>query len=324
MDLNIDQKLRKLLEILASTNNYVPGPRIASMLGISRSMVNRLIEDLRSRGFLIESHPRRGYRLLIADDLRLASTYVCSVGVKLRYSLHYVDVCESTQDIADALASQGASEGVVVVAEEMTRGRGRLGRRWIASRGGLWFTVILRPMVVEKLQLLTLALGVAVVEALEQLIGVKPGLKWPNDVVYDDRKLAGILVEAKAEADVIKYVLAGIGLNVNNDLPDELRKEAISLKEIMGVPVPRIPVLRSILSCIDRYYRLLLEKQYDVILDKWRRYSVTIGRRVRVYMVGGGVVEGVAEDVAKDGSLVVRLDNGVRKRVYAGDVVHLR
>lgn len=321
---DMDPRLRKLIKLLMDTGDYVSGPVIAEELGVSRSMVHHLIDDLRKRGFIIESHSRRGYRLLVTDDLRLANSYVEGVGNRLKFNVYYVGSCSSTQDIADLLAGQGAGEGTVVLAEEMTMGRGRLGRKWIASRGGLWFTIILRPRIIAGLHLISLALGLSVTRALESLFGVRTGLKWPNDVLYGDRKLSGILVEVKAEADTIKYVLAGIGLNVNNDLPMELRNTAVSLKEVMGGPLPRIPILRSILYWIDRYYDILVRGMHGRLLGDWRKYSLTIGRRVRAYTVDGKLVEGVAEDVAEDGSLVIRIDDGRKTRVYAGDIVHLR
>ncbi|HIE54675.1 MAG TPA: biotin--[acetyl-CoA-carboxylase] ligase, partial [Chromatiaceae bacterium] len=191
----MDHRLKRLVELLMDAGDYVPGPVIAGELGVSRSMVHRLIDDLRRRGFIIVSHSRRGYKLLMIDDLRLAGSYMDDIGGRLRYNIHYVESCSSTQDIADLLARQGAGEGTVVLAEEMTMGRGRLGRRWFARPGGLWFTIILRPEHVRGLHLLSLALGLSVVRALESLLGLRTGLKWPNDVLYSGKKLAGVLVE---------------------------------------------------------------------------------------------------------------------------------
>lgn len=320
----MDHRLRRLVELLMDARDYVPGPVIAGELGVSRSMVHHLIDDLRRRGFIIVSHSRRGYKLLMIDDLRLAGSCMDDIGGRLRYNIHYVESCSSTQDIADLLARQGAGEGTVVLAEEMTMGRGRLGRRWFARPGGLWFTIILRPEHVRGLHLLSLALGLSVVRALESLLGLRTGLKWPNDVLYSGKKLAGVLVEAKAEADKIRYVLAGIGLNVNNSLPAELAGTATTLMEIIGHPLPRIPVLRSILYWISRYYDVLARGIHDRLLREWRKYSLTLGRRVKAYTIDGEVIVGVAEDIAYDGSLIVRLDDGGRRMIGAGDIEHLR
>jgi len=324
MGLNIDFRLRKLIEILSSTNDYVSGSRIANILGLSRPMVHRLVEDLRKHGFIIESHPRRGYRLLVVDDLSLADTYVRGTGRRLKFKVYYVESCGSTQDLAEALAEQGVSEGVLVLAEEMTKGRGRMGRQWIASRGGLWFTLILKPRFIKGLQLLSLIAGLSVVRGVESLLGVKAKVKWPNDVVYNERKLAGILVEGKIEADAVKYILLGIGLNVNNSLPDSLKQIAITLKDVLGYNIPRIPLLRSILRYIDEYYDLFIKGLYRNIVADWKKYSSTIGRYVRVYTTDGETLEGIAEDISSDGSLILRLRNGSKTIIYAGDVIHLR
>lgn len=320
----MDHRLRRLVKLLIDAGDYVSGSVIAGKLGVSRSMVHHLIDDLRRRGFIVESHSRRGYKLLMIDDLRLANFYIEDIGSRLRFNVHYVESCNSTQDIADLLACRGASEGTVVLAEEMTMGRGRLGRKWSAHRGGLWFTIILRPKHVRGLHLLSLALGLSVVRALESLLGLRTGLKWPNDVLYGGKKLAGILVEVKAEADKIEYVLAGIGLNVNNNLPVELTSTAVTLKKIMGYPLPRIPILRSILYWIDEYYDVLARGIHDKLLRDWRKYSLTIGRRVKAHTIDGEIIVGIAENVAEDGSLIIRLDNGGKKKINAGDIVHLR
>ncbi len=320
----MDQRLKEILDILVSAKDYVPGPVIARRLGLSRAMIHRLIEDLKSKGYIIETHPRRGYRLLVSDDLSLADMYVRDILGPLRFRVHYVERCASTQDVAEALARQGVPEGTIVLAEEMNRGRGRMGREWIATKGGLWLTIILKPRKIRYLQLLSLVAGISIVEALEELLGIKTALKWPNDILYNDLKIAGILVEGKVEADIVDYILLGIGLNVNNELPSQLEDKATTLADVLGMKLPRIPLLRAILYKFNKNYELLVKEQYNEVIGLWKKYSATIGSRVRVYLVDGKVVEGLAEDVAIDGSLIVRLANGSRALVYAGDVEHLR
>ncbi len=320
----MDQRLREIIDILSSTKDYVPGTVIARRLGLSRAMVHRLVEELKLLGYIIETHPRRGYRLLVSDDLSLADRYVRDIPGPLKFRVHYVEKCASTQDIAEALARQGVPEGTIVLAEEMSKGRGRMGREWIASKGGLWFTIILRPRKIRYLQLLSLVAGASIVEGIEGFLGVKTMLKWPNDVLYNDLKLAGILVEGRVEADIVDYILLGIGLNVNNNLPSWLKDKATTLANITGRKLPRIPLLRSILYRFNENYKALVEEQYDRITSLWRKYSTTIGSRVRVHLIDGRTIEGLAEDIADDGSLVVKLTNGTRILVYAGDVEHLR
>ncbi len=309
--------------LLRAGGDFVSGAEIANAVGVSRPTIHRVVEGLRSRGYLIESHPRRGYRLVLEDDLSTANYYIKSLltNTPISYSVHYVEKCRSTQDVAEALAKEGAGEGLVVVAEEMSHGRGRLGRGWVASKGGLWFTILLRPPAVGGLQLISLGAGVAVAEALRELHGVKASLKWPNDVLVGDRKLCGILVEGRMEADRVHYMLVGVGINVNNEIPRHLRSRATSLKEVLGTPVPRIPILAAVLTKFAGVYASLKRGKRKEVLLKWKELSSTLGKDVKV-ITPEEVIEGRAVDVGDDGSLIIKTGGAFRK-VYAGDVIHL-
>ncbi len=287
-------------------------------------MVHKIIELLRSKGYIIESHPRRGYKLLFIDDLSLASMYLSDLDTKIRYSVHYVRSCTSTQDIAKSLAELGAPEGLVVIAEEMSQGRGRLGRKWYALKGGLWVSILLRPKYLRTLQLLSLISGLSVVKALSRMLGISNvKLKWPNDVLYNEKKLAGILVEGSVEADEVHYIIVGIGVNVNNDIPKEIENLAISLKSILGHEIPRVPLLRSLIKEFDTLYNELITCNTEKIINEWTKYSSTIGRKVKV-ITFGEVIEGIAKGLRSDGSLIIVDDYGKKHVVYAGDVIHLR
>lgn len=321
----MDERLRVLLDLLEkSDGEFLSGSEIARTLGLSKPTINRLINMLRAKGFIIESNPRKGYRLVSADDLVNAELYLADLETSLNYRVHYVEKCISTQDIASTLAEQGAREGTIVLAEEMTGGRGRLGRKWYALRGGLWFTLILRPHTMRGIQLLSLAMGLGLVRGIEEYLGIRTNLKWPNDVLYNERKLAGILVEGKIESNYIKYILVGVGLNVNNEIPSELKSTAISLKEIKGSSIPRIPLLRSMLLQLDYYYMTLLKEHgYKEILYEWKKYSTTIGKNVKAATIDGRIILGKAIDIDKDGALVIETSHGLEK-IYAGDLEHLR
>ncbi len=312
---------REILRILRSRSGFVSCSEIANALGVSKALVSKLVNNLRRMGFVIESHPRYGYRLLEVDDLSMLSRYPPDVGIPI--TVHYLRKCSSTQDVAALLAEEGAEEGTLVVAEEMDKGRGRMGRRWAAPRGGLWFTLVLRPRRLEYLHALSLCMGVAVARAIRNVTEVGVELKWPNDVVFQGKKLGGILVEAKVEADVVRYVLVGVGINVNNELPPELRGFAVSLREVLGRRVARVPLLRACISAMMQYYSFLRDGKLDKVLKEWRNLSCTLGKRVRVSMIDGRSLEGVAEDVDDVGRLVLKLDTGERILIDAGDVEHL-
>jgi len=311
--------LRKLLEV----DGFVSGNELGKELGVSRTTIHRCVEYLRSIGYVVESHPRYGYRLVKEDDLRYAQTYLRDLGTRIDYIVHYVETCGSTQDVAEELAKQGVPEGTVVIAEEMSAGRGRLGRKWFASRGGLWLTIVLRPSYRTNLPLLSLVAGISVVESIENLLGIDAELKWPNDVLIDGKKVCGILVEARMELDRVHYVLLGIGINVNNELPPELESFATSLRRVVGTYVPRIPLLRALLKNFDRYYASFVTNDLETIVRRYRELCSTIGRMVEVRTVDGTVLRGLALDIDRDGALLLSVEGRV-VRVEAGDVYHLR
>ncbi|NPA97163.1 MAG: biotin--[acetyl-CoA-carboxylase] ligase [Crenarchaeota archaeon] len=312
----------EVLKLLKSSSGYVSGSEIARKLGLSRSTVNKVINELKRLGYVIETHPRLGYKLLDLDDLSLSPLYPPSVNGR-RISIHYMERCSSTQDVADTLAREGAEEGTVVVAEELSSARGRLGRKWVAPRGGLWMTIVLRPSRVECLHSLSIAMGVAVARGIELIAGVEPKLKWPNDLVIDGRKLGGILIEARAEADRLLYALVGIGINVNNEIPPELQGFAVSLREVLGKRVPRVPLLRSVVTHLFEEYDKLLSGHASEVVKEWKQLSYTLGKHVRVKLVDGSVVEGVAIDVDRLGRLIIDSE-GRRIVIDSGDVEHLR
>lgn len=269
-----------------------------------------------------EQPSARGLGIEWADKLEEARTLVRKLRTNITFFVHYVESCTSTQDVAAALASEGAPEGVLVLAEEQVSGRGRHGRSWASPRGGLWFTIVLRPGVNVSLGLLSLSLGLAVARAVRELCGVDARLKWPNDVVVGDRKLAGVLVEGEAGSEGLRFLLAGVGVNVNNELPPELSGSATSLRELLGRPAPRLLLLARILQEFDNAYSELQRGNWERVVSEWKRLSATLGRRVRV-ITQKGVCEGVAVDVDSNGGLIVEAD-GHLSVFHSGEVIHVR
>ncbi|MEM3366130.1 MAG: biotin--[acetyl-CoA-carboxylase] ligase, partial [Candidatus Methanomethyliaceae archaeon] len=211
--------MSKRIDDLLITGFFVSGQRIANELGVSRTAVFKRIQQLRKLGYNIEAIRRKGYRLVPRFDGLLP----LEIKVRLKTRLFgkeiiTLDSIESTQIYMGKLAEKGAPEGTVVIALEQTRGKGRMNRVWSSPRGGLWFSLLLRPsMPPKELHKLTLLFGVAIVTALKTF-GIKASLKWPNDVLIDQRKVCGILLEASTETDRVDYIIAGIGINVNTSL----------------------------------------------------------------------------------------------------------
>ena len=228
----------------------------------------------------------------------------------IKFRLYYTPICGSTQDVARSLAEAGASEGTVVLAEEMKRGRGRGGRLWHAPPGGLWFTLILRPKSTSALNLLAILSSLSVARSVQELFGLDAKVKWPNDVVVEGRKLSGSLVEAKIQGSSPAYALLGIGVNVNNSIPDDIGEIAISLKSVLKQSVSRTVLLCRILELLDLYYSMLLAGMHNAITEEWKRVSIVIGRRVKVELDDNRVLVGTAINLNDRGSLLLELDSG--------------
>ena len=226
---------------------------------------------------------------------------------------------DSTNALAMQLARQGATEGLVVLADHQTAGRGRLGRTWEAPPGSsLLVSILFRPgpaLPPERAHLLTAAVGMAAATACEALTGVRPGLKWPNDLLIGGRKLAGILAESDLSGGELAAVVVGLGLNVSSAPPG---LEAISLSEVAAATPDLDALLDALLGEVDRRYPRL-----DGVADEFRQRCETLGRRVKVEL-GHETVVGTAEDLSDDGHLGVRDSEGRLRWIAAGDVTHLR
>lgn len=239
-------------------------------------------------------------------------------------SLEVLETAGSTNDLAKAAGAAGLPDGHAVLADRQTAGRGRLDRRWESPGGlGLYVSVLLRPPVpAHQAPLLTLAAGVAVCEALGEAVGVTAGLKWPNDVLVNDRKVAGILAELSASGCVIRHVVVGIGINVNHapaDFPAALASTAGSLFLATGRTFRRDAVAAALFNRLDRLYGRFCEGERPAILAAARARSVILGRRIAV-LEGRERWEGLAEALDADGALLVRDDAGKLRPVHAGDV----
>ena len=293
------------------------GTKIADEIGVSRSEVWRLIQQLRSLGVEVEGHPATGYQLRKVPDLLLPDVLAPLVkGTIFRDVQHYFKI-GSTNVAAMEAAAAGAAEGSVFLAEEQTAGRGRGANRWHSARSvGIYGSVVLRPpLPPSEALILSLAAGLAVHTAVREIDPqLNPDLKWPNDVLLAEKKFCGILTEMNAEATRVRHIVVGIGINVNQaKFPDDLRELATSLRAASGREWSRVELAAALLKSLDREYRDLLTKATarESVLRRFAEGSSYVrGREVRVEENGG--FEGVTEGLDERGFLRVRTRREVR------------
>lgn len=305
---------------------WISGADISARLGVTRAAIWARVAELRRLGYQIEASPHRGYRLLSCPDLLHADDLASRLGVVrvIGRDIRVFQETSSTSDVLEKLAHDGVREGVVVFAETQKKGRGRLGRSWVSPAGkGLWFSVLLRPRLrPQEVTRLTVATATAIARAIRTELPLRPEIKWPNDLMLQGRKFAGVLMELSGELDSIGHVNLGIGVNVNleaADFPPALRGVATSLRSVLGRAVDRPALAAAILRELDAVYAHVLEDRFAAIADEWSTQCTTLGRNVSV-LAGSRRVVGRAEALDEEGSLLVRTEHGRLERVVGGDV----
>lgn len=304
----------------------VSGTKIGREIQSSRSEVWRLVQQLRGLGVDVAGHPATGYQLKSVPDLLLPEI----VGPLLRGTIfdnriHHFYKIGSTNTVAMAAAAKEAPEGSVFLAEEQTAGRGRGAHTWDSARSaGIYCSVVLRPgLPPGDVLVMALAAGLAVRAAIEQVDSrVRVDLKWPNDVLVDGRKLCGILTEMNAEATRVRYIVVGIGINVNHvDFPQNLQDQATSLRIVTGIEWSRVELTVALLKSLEREYRSLThdsEARQSILRRFSEQSSWVLGKQVRVDE-NGSSVEGMTEGLDERGFLQLRTPQGVQK-VLSGTV----
>lgn len=299
----------RILALLRESDGVVSGSAICARLGTSRVAVWKHIQKLQEMGYAIESGPK-GYRLGSSPDSLHPWEFP---GREDR--MVYLPETPSTMDVAKDLARRDCPAFTVVVAGRQTQGRGRMRRVWGSEEGGLYFTVVLRPYLpvlwssrVNFLVSLTLA-GV-----LRESYGVDAGLKWPNDILVQGRKLSGLLSEMESEGDQVRFINVGIGLNVNNH-PPVVDPPAVSLRELLGRTVPRRDILARFLDGLEQ---AMHSEPWDTVLDRWKARSVTLHRPVRIVTARDDFI-GTAVDVDENGALRLKQADGTMTTVIYGD-----
>ena len=302
----------KILNILRLEKGIVSGETLSAALGVSRVSIWKHIQKLSQLGYQIQTTPK-GYRLKKSPDTPFSWEFP-----RREADIHYFDEVSSTMEMAKKLAHKRCPNFTVVIAGCQKKGRGRLDRAWMSDPGGLYFTVVLRPQIPMMLSSrLNFLASITLARILRQAYEVDARVKWPNDILVNDRKISGMLTEVEAEADLVNFINIGIGINVNND-PSRSVAQASSLKKILGKQISKIKLLSRFL---DEFESGMQQVDFDGIVAEWKKHTITLNRRVRI-VTNQETSEGLAVDVDDNGALILKMDDGSLKKILYGDCFH--
>ena len=312
----------KILEvILDNEKEFISGEELSKKLGISRTAIWKHIRILRSQGYNIESVNKKGYRL-VDEPTDLLNPQNIYRNLKTKFIgknvLHF-ETIDSTNDYAKKIGNE-LRDGSVIISEEQTKGKGRLGRVWESKAGeGIWMSIILKPNIIpNKAPFITLIAGASIVKALN-ILGVDAKIKWPNDITINNKKLSGILTELSAEIERVNYIVVGIGMNVKDtDFEEELQDKASLYKE--NYNVSRVDIVKEILCQFEKLYLDYIEKDdKKEVLDICRQYSAIINKEI--YVIKNDQKELVdCIGINEEGNLIIKNKDGKLEEIMSGEV----
>lgn len=314
----------EILKLLRESGDYISGQELCSLFGVSRTAVWKVINQLKEEGYGIEAVQNKGYRLRLNPDVLSYSELKSRIRNNWAGSeIYYYEETGSTNIDAKRLGEEGAAHGTIVVADKQNAGRGRRGRVWQSPAGkDIYFTILLRPSFEpDKASGLTLVMALSVAQAVERKCSLKAGIKWPNDVVLNGKKICGILTEMNMETDYIQHVVIGVGINVNLDeMPEEISQTATSILWESGEKTARAELLQEVLARFEENYGMY-EKELDLsyMREEYNSHLVNVGKQVKV-LDPKGEFEGIARGINASGELLIETPDGKVAEVYAGEV----
>lgn len=320
----MESKKTDILKALKSSDTYVSGQELCEQLGISRTAVWKYMKQLQEDGYQIEAVRNKGYHLAEVPDILEENEIRSQISTRWAgCRLCVMEEVDSTNTQAKRLAEEGAPSGTLVVSDYQSGGKGRRGRVWDSPKGSsIYMTLMIRPEIPpERASMVTLVMGLSVTQAIKNLLGLETSIKWPNDVVYGKKKLAGILTEMSAQIDYIEYIVIGVGINVNTkEFPESLNDTAVSLRQAMGGTVHRAQLIGEIMKTFERNYEIF-EKTQDLtgLMDAYQKVSANYQKQVCV-LEPGNRYDGVCRGINEMGELLVEREDGRIQRVYAGEV----
>lgn len=318
----------KILTLLRSNEEYISGQEICENLGVSRTAVWKVINQLREDGYEIESITNKGYKIITYPDIVSKSEIESRIKTTsmIKQVMYYEEV-DSTNTVAKRTAEEKDKDGYLVIAEEQLQGKGRRGRSWSSPKGtGIWMSLIIKPDIKPmNASMLTLVAALSIVKSLKNLYNIDALVKWPNDIIINGKKVCGILTEMSAELDYINHIVIGIGINANTkEFPKELRNIATSLLLYKGEAVTRAELVVEIMKEFKVLYEVFLKKEtLEDITDAYNEFLVNIGKEVVIHQ-GKVSYNALALGINSKGELLIKpidaSDGEEIKTIIAGEV----
>ena len=324
--------LLKVLTFLQTHNTeYLSGQDLSDVLKISRVAVWKQIKKIQELGYNIESKQKMGYKLVSNSDLPLPWEITASLKTKkIGKRVFYFENTDSTQNEAKKIAHDPLNDGAIIVTTRQTDGKGRSGRKWILPKGGIGFSVILKPdFDIGRTTLFPIAVSVALSNTIEKLFEITPELKWPNDITIKGKKVAGILVDAAFESNSIEYLILGVGINLDVEAK-KIEKQLSQTPNFYGITslsqhskkkIRQVELIQTFLLELEKIYELLNRDKVQKIISDWTKRSSTIGKNVEMNSTKGKIA-GKAIRIDEDGALIVSKENGKTSKIVAGDIIH--
>ena len=314
----------KILTLLRNTSDYISGQELCEKLGVSRTAIWKVMNQIKEEGYVVDSVQNKGYKIQAIPDIITKSEIASRLGTKWAgKSLYCFDEVDSTNIVAKKKAEEGAEHGTLIVADKQSAGRGRRGRSWESPAGkDIYMTIMLKPeFTPDKASMLTLVMALAATRAVQDVTQLSCSIKWPNDIVVNGKKICGILTEMSAELDYIHYVVIGIGINVNLEvMPDEIKENATSLLLESKKKILRAHIIERVMHYFEQYYEMFLQTEdLSMLLKAYNGYLINQDKEVCV-LDPKEEYTGIAQGINSQGELLVKKENGEIVQVYAGEV----
>lgn len=314
----------RILKELKGAGDYISGQELCEKLNVSRTAVWKHIKALKEEGYEIDSVTKRGYRLVTCPDLITQEAVSSNLNSQwLGKDLRFYDTIDSTNLEVRRLAEAGAEHGLTVIAEEQVSGKGRRGRSWLGKAGtGIWMSFLLKPEIaLENSSMLTLITALAVAKAINEVTNVSCGIKWPNDLIVNGKKVCGILTELSAQMDELNYIVVGLGINVNmEEFPDDLKDKATSLQIETGKRIYRAPLAAKVLEYFEKYYEQFIQTEdLSTFKDEYNHLLVHMNQKIRVIR-GSKETIYTSHGINERGELLAETASGKIESILSGEV----